>query len=87
LVTARSKGVGVVLREEKESRREEDKRTERSKGEEALTVAQTTWIHDAGFELKRLMRALATQGSRHGGRGRDERDEHENMRGGQETKS
>ena len=44
----------------RESRRE-DRRTERSKGEEVLTVAQTTWIHDAGVELRRPMRGLATQ--------------------------
>lgn len=55
------KNKGVVLREE-ESRRE-DRRTERGKGKgkEALTVAQTTWIYDAGVELKRPVGALATQ--------------------------
>jgi hypothetical protein len=43
--------------ERRESRRE-GRRTERSNGEEAV---QTTWIHDAGVELRRAMRGLATQ--------------------------
>jgi hypothetical protein len=61
LVTARTEGSeSLVLREEEESRRE-DRRAERSKGEETLAVAQTTWIHDAGVELRQPMRELATQ--------------------------
>ena len=60
LVTART-NFGLVLRKEEESRKE-DRRTERSKGEleGALTVAQT-WRNEAGVELRRPMRALATQ--------------------------
>ena len=45
------KNKGVVPREVEESPRE-DRKPERGKDEEVLTVAQTTWAHDAGVELR-----------------------------------
>ena len=56
------KNKGVILREEEESSLAEGKTgDERGKGEEALIVAQTTWIHDTGVELNRPIGALAVQ--------------------------
>jgi hypothetical protein len=87
------KNKGVVLREEEENRGE-DSRTERGKGEEALaaTVAQDDadprrWRRaEASAEV--ADESVGDAGSRRGGRGRDERDEHENRRReGQGTKS
>ena len=55
------KNKGVVLREEESPLAEGKTGEPRGKGEEALIVAQITWIHDTGVELKRQMRALAMQ--------------------------
>lgn len=77
------KNKGIVLREVEESPRE-DRKPERSKNEDVLTVAQMTWAHDAGVELRpeAADERVGDSGSRHGDWGRDKRDEHENTRGG-----
>ncbi len=53
---------------------------------EEETAAETTWVHDTGDELERVkrpMRASVVASSRDRGRGRDERDKHENARAGE----